>query len=216
MKALWNDLKYSSQLEKYFFEHAPPVLFNNYNYKTQKAYLNMHLDYICEPHLNLSHSYWFEKDISNLNAKEIFKDNYREAYEVLIKLKRNTIDLTCFIRDHKDKTPVTDYIQYVEEKIQQKIIYGLFTYCDEAMYLPIHTDNSEIQHRRLHHVIHNGGIESIILYNFENSKYVECDSIKGNTGDVFWFDACRYPHNFKKPTSKRLHFIMSTEKECLL
>jgi hypothetical protein len=211
MKILWNDIKYTSQLREYFFSNVPNIAFSNYNFKTQKAYLNVHLDYICEPTLDLSFPYWFENDLSVLPKKTLFTDNYRELYEVIVKRKRNTIDLTCFIRDHSNNHLVTDYIKYIEDRIQQKITYGLFTYCDKGMYLPIHKDVSDIQQRRLHHVISNGDVSSIVFYNKQNNQYVVEDEVFGNPGDVFWFDAYKKLHNFNTPITERLHFILSTE-----
>lgn len=207
-KILFNDSQFSDLLEDYFYSVVPESIWKTYNFEKEKVYLNLQLNFLSERDLSLTDTYWYEKHLSNLKPIIVHEDDNLIIYDVLVRIKRNTRDLTGIVKKHPKDGIIKKYVKHIEDRLNKKIIYGLFTYCNSGMHMPIHKDTSELQNKRIHHVIDNGGISSLIFY---DDNMAELQRVNGVRGDVFNFDAGSTYHNFERPKNKRLHFILSSK-----
>ena len=203
-----NDISYSKMLEDYFYNLIPPIVWKTYNCKTEKVYINVNLQQFCKIPIGFDTTHWYFNNCSHLPDRVLYRDDKISINEIMVRLKRKTIDVTCITTDKEKNQELAEYIKHVEGNVKKKIQYAMFTYCDSGITLQKHKDTTDIQKNRIHHVLLNGGVSSIIFY---NDQLIETSRINGQRGDVFSFDAEKVFHNFERPISPRLHFIMSTE-----
>lgn len=195
-------------LREYLDTIYPQDVKDIYDLSKDNVYITFHLKYLFdEPtSYNMDVLSWYGN--GNRTVETIYDSKPVTVYKVKEEVRRNVTDLIAVVDDHPEAIVVKEFISRMEKHMGRRVLKVVFTMCGEAHRLKMHKDFSVKYDNKLHLVIENGGISSLIWY---DDDMKEIDRADGQPGDLFYFDGQKYLHRFANPKSNRIHLIMCFE-----
>lgn len=203
-----NQLADVAPLKAYLESIYPQEIKDAYNLSTDNVYVTIHLKYLFdEPEkYNMDVLSWYGN--GNRTVELIYDTQPITFYKVKEEVRRNVIDLIGVVDDHQGSEIIKEFIHRMEKHMNRRVLKVVFTLCGAAHKLKMHKDYSGKYDNKLHMVLENGGISSLIWY---DDDMKEIDRADGQPGDLFFFDGQKYLHRFANPKTDRLHLIMCFE-----
>ena len=191
-------------LEDYLNSIFPRAIRDEYD--LPNVYTTFTMKYLFDGELGMDILSWYGD--GNRVVDVIYDQHPVKIYKVQEAVRRNIIDLIAVVDDHPGSEVIKDYISDLEKRMGRRALRVTFTICGQGHILKLHKDFSGKYDNKLHHVIKNGGVSSLVWY---DDKFKEIARCNGQPGDLFYFEGDKYYHKFEKPKSERIHLITCFE-----
>jgi hypothetical protein len=195
------------ELESYLDSIFPDIIRESYPL-TDNVYFTFHMKYLFDPSatLDMDSLSWYGNGERTVDL--IYDAQPLKIYKVVESVRRGTIDIIAIVDDAPGNEEFKNFINTMEETMKRKVIKVAFSICGPGHRIKLHKDFSVKYDNKLHLVINNGDISSLIWY---DDDFKELERCNGQSGDLFYFEGDKYFHRFDRPKSKRVHLIMCFE-----
>ena len=195
------------ELEKYLDSIFPEEVRNTYPL-TQNVYFTFHMKYLfdTDAQLDMDQLSWYGD--GERTSDLIYDVAPLRIYKVQEAIRRGVIDIIVVVDDYPGNEKFKDFIKSMEDKMGRKVLKVAYSLCGEGHKIRIHKDYSIKYDNKLHLVIKNGGVSSLVWYDDNVKEIARC---AGQRGELFYFEGDKYLHRFEKPKNERIHLIMCFE-----
>jgi hypothetical protein len=195
------------ELHKYLDSIFPQEIRNSYPL-SENVYYTFHMKYLFDKSvpLDMDALSWYGDGERTVDL--IYDMHPLKIYKVIESVRRGVIDIIAVVDDAPGNETFKEFIGAMEEKMGRKVLKVAFSVCGEGHRIKIHKDFSVKYDNKLHLVIKNGGVSSLVWYDDNFKELARCN---GQSGELFYFEGDKYFHRFDRPKSERIHLIMCFE-----